>query len=156
MRWNQMIFPPHILLNRPLTQLDNNDYPKCHIGIKVVQGTFSLVCVRRKCCCPSSSPSRFFVIFVFFAFLCFFCSFLVRVAALQVEGTVRRQNNSDKKAVLLRDGFQVIPLQSKLAGSASSQINIVLNWFEELKERVPVPWFSRSSPEKSSCGTLTF
>ena len=26
--------------------------------------------------------------------------------------TVRRQNNSDKRAVLLRDGFAVIPLPS--------------------------------------------
>ena len=32
-----------------------------------------------------------------------------------------------KKAVFLRDGFQVIPLQSEVVGSASSQLNIVLN-----------------------------
>jgi hypothetical protein len=29
------------------------------------------------------------------------------------------------------------------------KINVVENWFEELKERVPVPWFSGSTPEKS-------
>ena len=33
-------------------------------------------------------------------------------------------------------------------------INMVLNWFEEPKERVPIPCFSRSSPDKSSSRTL--
>ena len=41
--------------------------------------------------------------------------------------TVRRQNNSDKNTVLLRDDFQVIPLQRRVVGPASSQLNIVLN-----------------------------
>ena len=29
--------------------------------------------------------------------------------------------------------------QTDSGGSAAQRINIVLNWFEELKERVPVP-----------------
>ena len=35
-----------------------------------------------------------------------------------------------------------------------TQLNIVLNWFQELKERVPVPGCSSSSPEKSSSRKL--
>ncbi len=33
----------------------------------------------------------------------------------------------------------VQPNASSLANPSQSQINVVLNWFEELKERVPVP-----------------
>ena len=36
----------------------------------------------------------------------------------------------------------------------TKELNIVLNWFEKLKERVPVLWFWSSSPEKSSSRTL--
>jgi hypothetical protein len=37
---------------------------------------------------------------------------LIRTAIVLKPSIVRRQNNSDKRADLLRDGFQVIPLQS--------------------------------------------
>ncbi len=37
------------------------------------------------------------------------------------------------------EGFIMVLAGETLDGASSQQINIVLNWFEELKERVPVP-----------------
>ncbi len=53
------------------------------------------------------------------------------------EGSYQTSGNGGFTYDVSNDGQRFLMMKQPLDGS--SQINIVLNWFEELKERVPVP-----------------
>ena len=54
------------------------------------------------------------------------------------EGDFQRGNLSNANYDVSPDGQRFVMIQEGASDSAPPQINVVLNWFEELKQRVPV------------------